>query len=141
MSKLSKNIFITSVVFVVIATVTAGIILIGSPAKERMRQLDKRRIENLQATTRMISLYWSRHKNLPPSLEELWKSPHINMYMKRTDPETGMPFEYKVVNDKNYELCAYFVHDMAEDQNAIQKDFWTHGSGRQCFQLKMEDVK
>lgn len=44
MSKLIENIFITSVIVAVVATVTGGIILLGSPAKERMRRFDERRV-------------------------------------------------------------------------------------------------
>lgn len=139
MSKLIKNIFIASVIVAVVAAVTGGIILLGSPAKERMRRLDERRVDDLRAITNAVNLYWTRHKGLPPSLEELSKEPGI--IVKLTDPETRQPFEYKVVNDKNYELCAHFAHDMAEDQDTIHKDFWTHGSGRQCFHLEVREVK
>ncbi len=139
MSKLIETIFFASVIVVVIAAVMGGIILLGSPAKERMRQIDERRVNDLRAIANAMNVYWHRHKSLPRSLEGLSKEPYGIVNLK--DPETGQPFEYKVVNDKNYELCAHFAHDMAEDRETLHKDFWTHGSGRQCFHLEAGEVK
>jgi hypothetical protein len=138
-SKVVKNILVASVIVAVVAAVAGGLILLGSPAKERMRRLDERRVNDLQAISSRVNLYWTRHKSLPSSLLELSREPGIAV--NTTDPETGQPFEYKAVNDKNYDLCAQFDHDMAEDQDTLIKDFWTHGSGRQCFHFRVTETK
>lgn len=138
MSKLIKNIFIAAVILAVVATVIGGIMLLGSPTKERMRKLDERRIENLIKITNAINLYWTRHKGLPPSIEELSREPGINIMP--LDPETGQSYEYKVLDEKNYQLFANFAYDTAEEQNTHQKVFWSHGIGRQCFYLEVKEA-
>ena len=138
MSKFVKNIFIASIVTAIVAAVIGGVILLGSPAKERMRKLDKRRVENLRAITSAVDLYWTRHKSLSPSIESLSKEPGLSL--NTLDPETGQPYEYKVLNERNYELCTNFAFATAEEQNIYYKDFWSHGPGRQCFHLEVREV-
>ena len=139
MSRLVKNIFVVSAVIAVAAAVIGGIILLGSPAKERLRQLDERRIDSLRTITNAVNLYWTRHKILPASMEELSKEAGIQI--KALDPETGQPYEYKTLDEKHYELCARFSHDTAEDQGTPDKNFWSHGTGRQCFQMEAKEIE
>jgi hypothetical protein len=73
--KPGKIILVASVIAVVVAVVTGGIILIGSPTQERMRRLDAQRVADLRAVASAVDLYWTRHGSLPPSLEELSKEP------------------------------------------------------------------
>jgi hypothetical protein len=139
MSAPVKNIFVASVVSAVFAAVIGGIVLLGSPAKERTRKLDERRVENLRAITNAVNLYWTRHKSLPPSLDALSREPGV--LLKPLDPETGQPYEYKTLGEKNYELCARFALDTAEEQDSIRKEFWSHGAGRQCFHFEVREAK
>ena len=65
-------------VIVVGAAVTAGIVIIGSPAEERTRRLDTRRVEDLQRISGAVEVYHQRHQRVPLSLEELSKEPGLS---------------------------------------------------------------
>ena len=43
------------------AAVVAGILVVGSPAEERTRRLDRRRVEDLAAMASSVDLFWTRH--------------------------------------------------------------------------------
>ncbi len=57
-----------------------------------------------------------------------------------TDPLTGRPYEYRILGPSAYELCAEFERNTEED-NPRPADFWSHGPGRQCFQLEAKKPK
>lgn len=139
MKKPGKIILVASVIAVVVAVVTGGIILIGSPTQERMRRLDAQRVADLRAVASAVDLYWTRHGSLPPSLEELSKEPGGSV--KSLDPYTKRFYEYTLLSDNTCELCAHFARDWTGQHEALYKDFWAHGSGRQCFKLKVREIK
>jgi len=71
---------------------------------------------------------------LPEDLSE-------KQFARFKDPQTKEPYEYSVLGEKNYELCATF--DLADDE--AEKNFyynaeevWAfHDAGRQCYQRKI----
>ena len=67
----SGSVMLGAWVAVVIAAVVAGVFVLGSPADERARRLDRRRVEDLQGIAAATDLYWTRHSRLPASLDEL----------------------------------------------------------------------
>jgi hypothetical protein len=46
------------------------------------------------------------------------------------DPVTGAPYEYAARGPEQYTLCAVFAGGSADEA-----DFWSHGAGRQCFEM------
>lgn len=140
MRKPSKNIIVASVVVaLVVAAVIVGVILLDSPAQERLRRLDERRVSDLRELSYAVDVYWTREGSLPSSLEDL--SNEERVVRELADPETGNPYEYRVLGDKAYELCAVFARDTATDEReAPFRSLWSHGPGRQCFQLEAKDV-
>jgi len=136
----SKRILIASgVVAVVVAAVVVGVILLDSPAQERLRRLDERRVDDLHQLAYGVDIYWTREGHLPASLVELSEEERIVRDL--ADPATGQPYEYHVLGDKTFELCAVFTRDSGTDGRDIpDRGFWLHGPGRQCFQLEARDV-
>lgn len=125
---------------VVVAAVIGGIILLDSPAQERLRRLDERRVADLRELAYALDLFWTREGRLPASLEEISNEPGVVEQL--FDPETGRPYDYRVLSDNTYELCAQFSHDTAEEQERFYRDYyWSHGPGRKCFQLEAQAVK
>ena len=59
----------------VVASVAAGIYLLRSPSEERTLRLDQRRVADLMALSGAVDVYWTRHKSLPGSLDELRAEP------------------------------------------------------------------
>ena len=66
-------------VAVVVVSVGTGLYLLGSPAEERARRMDARRITDLQAISAAADLYWTRHDSLPMSLDELAAEPGVKL--------------------------------------------------------------
>ena len=54
-----------------------------------------------------------------------------------------MPYEYRIVSENVYELCAIFETESnaSQDLRAVPKPFseqiWDHGIGRACFTLEV----
>ncbi len=120
-------------VIVVGAAVASGIVIIGSPSEERTRRLDTRRVEDLQRIAGAVEVYHQRHQRVPESLEELSKEPGLSSIAR--DPVTGRPYAYRIFNANSYELCGSFDRETADLRSA---NFWSHGSGTQCFTLNIK---
>ncbi len=124
-------------VIVILASVIAGFFIIGSPFQQRARRMDERRVSDLQQAQGMITNYWTAKNKLPTSLSEV-----ETQDMK--DPESGLPYEYRVTADLSFELCAIFKTN-SPDENSPRPigmygvpdignfNDWEHGVGRMCF--------
>jgi len=129
-----------SLVVAVAAVVIVGVTLLDSPAQERSRRLDERRVSDLREIAYEVDTFWTREGMLPPSLEELSNEERI--VRELADPETGAPYEYRVLGDNSYELCAVFATEMDVRGRDVPYEYvWFHGAGRQCFQLTAQDVE
>lgn len=117
---------------VAVAAVIAGVMVAGSPAEGRMRRLDAVRAGDLRSIAASIDMFWGRHERLPDSLGELLVDPRARVSTE--DPETEEDYEYRVMEDDSYELCAVFALASLSD-NRSQDAFWLHDAGRQCFSL------
>lgn len=136
MSMPGKRIFTISVVTVVAVAVIFGLVLIGSPAKERARRMDEKRVRDLSVNSMAVDRYWRLHnQKLPSSLNALSNQP--GMVIRLRDPETGRPYEYRILSNDKYELCAVFRYNTAQEQQAYFNSSWAHGAGKQCFQRKV----
>jgi hypothetical protein len=133
---------ITVIVLVVTAAVT-GLYMLGPPREERDRKLYTMRVAHLREAARAVDRYWAIRDTLPPSLEALSKERGISLTL--LDPQTGRPYQYRVLEGTAYELCANFSRDDSEDNRAtlspeIGSDryppFWSHGAGRHCYRLE-----
>ena len=122
----------------VAAAVVAGLFAIGAPSEERARQLDERRVEDLQGISRSTNVYFGRHSRLPSSLDELGREG--GMRIAERDPWRPRT-EYHATGAETYELCATFQRSSAEEGRAVTAEFWSHEAGRQCFQLKAKEVR
>jgi len=138
--------FLTMTSVIVAIAIVWGLVLSGSPAAQRLRRFDEKRIEHLRVIHQeILNIVFngqpyppdaSPQQPLPSSLEEVvakavYQRPEI------FDPETGMPYEYRVVNSTTYEFCATFS-TVRNDQYDIQ---WNHPAGRYCFTRDVTDMK
>src|SRR5687768_9736947 len=111
----------TVVTVAVTAAVLAGIYLLGSPSEERARRLDERRVQDLSGISQAIDVYWTRQSNLPASLEQLRSETGASITV--VDPLTGAPYEYRLVDDGRYELCASFEGESRESEGRFAAGF------------------
>lgn len=130
----SKLIF-GGVVVVVVTAIVVGLLISGSPAEQRMLRADDLRISHLQRLSRSIKNFFDSTESLPSDLEVLlngWTTQEIPR-----DPETDQIYDYEIVDDRRFRLCAEFALDSRPNR---QPDFWSHGSGNQCFAFDYSEV-
>lgn len=126
---------------VVAAALVQGFALAGSPQSSRLRRLDERRVNDLQAihyalqqmvteTGRDNSIKLKRP--LPHTLTELAEFQRTRQYARAlslADPATGEPYAYTVTSTTGYQLCAAF--SLVRDEK--YELFWNHPAGEKCF--------
>lgn len=127
-------------IFAVTIGMITGFWLLGSPQLQRSLKADQRRVKNLHQIATFIRRETTKNKNdseLPQSLPDKGYT---------SDPITKETYEYTIINDSEYELCARFETD---SKNNRKKDdfyrrldpFWYHSQGRYCYKLNTkEDV-
>lgn len=106
MAAAPRTIVFGAAVTAVAAAVVAGLVVLGSPAGERERRIDDRRVADLHAIAAAAELYRSRHSRLPASLDELAAEP--GMRINARDPATAEVYGYRVLDSVRYEVCATF---------------------------------
>ncbi|MEX0810544.1 MAG: hypothetical protein WD044_17615 [Dongiaceae bacterium] len=117
-----------------LAAVAAGLSMTDSPWHERDQRIDERRTRDLESLDGAVRDHVEAEGRLPLSLDELgsqWET-------VRRDPETGVDYEYRVIDDRRFELCATFTmqRDVEGDPTWTrwQSDFFDHPPGRHCFE-------
>jgi hypothetical protein len=122
----------------------AGIVVAGAvtisiwldpPGENRARSLDRDRIWRLTWTENAINSHYRLHKKLPANLEELESGSQYLRRVQYQDPGTGKPFEYEVVGERDYRLCAVFERS-SEDEPLLNYGR-KHTAGRNCFDQKL----
>ena len=135
----SSKIFVWIIIGVVILAVVYGIFLAGSPTTQRSLQSDQMRASNLQQISFAIDEYWERNQKLPETLEELQDSRYY-FVDSIVDPITKEAYEYQMLAEKQYELCATF--DLASRDNRTllraPSKVWEHETGRTCFEFEIQ---
>ena len=123
----------------VITAVVTGLFVLGSPREERARRVDARRVVHLQAIAAATDLYWTRHSRLPASLDELNTEPGVSI--NTSDPAGSLLYGFQPLDSIHYEVCASFERESEETSRDPARNLWVHGSGQQCFQLEVEEIK
>ena len=134
-----------SIIYITILTVIAlvyGFMTIPSPAEQRKIVEDHRRVSDLGAIKQNIEDYYTAHKTLPQSLEEVKP-------ISLKDPETNAQYEYRILYEvpPYIQLCANFTTDSAKD-NPYETDSsnytyqsysgnFPHPKGHYCFKLNI----
>jgi hypothetical protein len=120
---------------VVAAAVIAALVMLGAPSVERQRKMDAARVQDLSNIASYVSGYFTRHKALPADLAALANEPGYRVL--QSDPETGKPYGYQILDATSYRLCADFTTSSASESHdtyAIYANVpWAHAKGHQCF--------
>lgn len=134
----------------VIASIVGGFTIMGSPMAIRQLRLDQTRVNDLTNIQWQIIEHWRLKNELPADLKEL-EDP-LRGFIVPVDPQTQASYEYRVLKPLQFELCATFGRKSLEGENhpygypmrsitapmppggvALEKNFWDHEAGRQCF--------
>lgn len=135
---LGKRILVAATA-VVVVSVIAGIVIIGSPTERGLQQLDTGRISDLREIMAASDFFWSRNERLPSTLEELAEDPRSSVNI--IDPGSAEPYGYRILDEDTYELCAIFDRASAEVPSRSVEDYWRHATGRQCFELEVDKTR
>ncbi len=125
------------VAVLVLLALIFGFVTFGSPTQARKIKFDNQRSGDLSNIQNAVTDYYNRNGSiLPKSLPLLSQgSPYYISNLE--DPETKADYEYQVVSQNQYKLCATFSLDSSvQDQTDYgyrRSDKWPHGVGRTCF--------
>lgn len=126
----------------IIAVITGAFFISGSPFAARDKKIDLQRENDLQGIQSQIIYHWQKKGVLPISLNELTDS--ISGYKAPNDPETDAPYEYKTIDNLNFEICATFSVEISKNNKTerypLPNDnyLWDHGVGRTCFERTID---
>lgn len=132
------KVFMALAILAVVSSVSYGIYLVGTPAEQRTLKFDQRRGNDLTSISFGIDAYWEQNGRLPEQLTDM--QGRRSFIRSAEDPESGEPYEYRVLSEKVYELCAVFNADSASQKREFPPAFsdrvWEHSAGRVCFGLE-----
>ncbi len=132
------QILVAAVALVVVGCIAYALFLMGSPGQQRDIRLDRERVSHLSNIAENIDVYWELNGELPIDLVDM-SGPRY--FLSRIhDPERGGRYEYRVLEDGHYELCAVFSTDTAEQEGErrFSERAWDHGRGETCFRLEAQ---
>lgn len=145
LSKTAMTYFVYGIIGIVAASILAGFFVVGSPFEERVRRFDDKRLADLQFIQSEIINHWVSKEKLPANLSEIRDD--IRGVSIPSDPETGGAYEYRVVNNLTFSLCANFSRP---SRNAASEttpkplgdpyyqENWMHGEGNHCFERTID---
>jgi type II secretory pathway pseudopilin PulG len=120
---------------IVAAAAVAASIWLNPPSEVRARSLDQQRLQNLAQTDSAIKIYYNSHRTLPAALSAL--DSEGMMQTKWHDPETQRPYDYEVLSETSYRLCAVFSRASRtsdSESNPYVSSLKKHSVGRDCFE-------
>jgi len=121
----------------VAVTIAAAIVTMGTPGQQRLVRQDERRERDLIDLKEEIEGWAKRNEALPANLAALARP---GVRLRASDPFTWQPYEYKVLGERDYRLCAAFDTDSADVQrNGGSGRDWRHPRGRHCFDMKLPE--
>lgn len=138
------KLIMTGASIAVIGSIIGGFLIVGSPATQRNRRFDERRVSDLAVLQDQIITYWTQKNKLPENIEDL-RDPTRGFEPPR-DPQTDLSYEYRVLAPLSFEMCAAFATEQKTGGRSgvypsvptyFGKDApnfsWEHDAGRFCF--------
>ncbi len=134
------RIFVFGTVATVAVSVVFGFYSAGSPQSERLRRLDRDRVNGLSSIQYQVIEYWRAKNKLPAALHDMVDN--INVMALPVDPTNGQPYEYRATGERSFELCAVFQSDDTQDKDTLPATYpndqygnsFIHTVGRVCFE-------
>lgn len=133
---------------IVLGFVVMGMMLIGSPSKQRDFANDQQRVMDLESTQFQIIGFYQAKAVLPKTLKEI-ADPLMGVSIL-SDPETSLPYTYEVTGPLSFKICATFKTDSNDlKQSSPRPDypmiagqgFFEHSIGENCFDRTIDPDK
>lgn len=123
--RIIKIYFFSSLVLALVILVT-GFMISESPKEARAKKIDSAIVNNFSRIDYEIYTYYNKNDKLPENLDVLMSGGPVNIY---SDPETKETFEYKIIDDSSYQLCANFRSTNMD----LEYETRRHESGYHCL--------
>lgn len=129
---------------VVVLSLVLGFYVMGSPLTQRLKRMDAERVNGLTQIQWQIINYWQKKGELPKNINEL--NDPISGFIVPIDPDTGVQYQYEIIGDKVFKLCANFSLESGEFAATRSKpryvspenENWFHKQGQNCFERKID---
>ncbi len=127
------NIFSYASLAVVLLVFISAWFFVESPSYARDKKIDSEIIGDINNLRNTVDAYYAEHQRLPEDLnfsERIWK-----------DPRTNQEYEYEVISENEYKICADFATSNLEKEayqewrDPVGIDF--HDKGYKCFNRKV----
>lgn len=153
-SSKERGIWRLAAIVLVLASITTGFIVMGSPRAQREYRYDMQKVNDLQNIQWQVISHWQMKRSLPSTLEALNDSLKPGIVSK--DPQTGESYGYKVTGNLSFELCANFnreyragipmgggVYPLSSrsvyyDMGVTGDENWQHPVGEHCFERTID---
>ncbi|WP_224767555.1 hypothetical protein [Paracoccus yeei] len=86
-------------------TIVAGLALTGGPGTARKQNRDRDREQDLMALASFVDCLATEANALPTSLDP---TRQCDRRLRVSDPHSGTPYRYQVLDPRRYRLCADF---------------------------------
>ena len=140
--KVIKLYFYCSLVLV-IAVFSSSLLIVETPTETRNRKIDDAILNNFSEIKEALDTFYNEDSKLPESLDELKEEYNYLTDEDLEDLVTKERYEYKIIDDKTFELCATFRSsnkNNEETRNDYYKEEWPHDSGFQCIKQKVSEL-
>lgn len=131
----------------VVATIGAGFLIIGTPGQLRLARFDEQKVGDLQNIQYQVLNYYQQKQVLPENLAAL--ADPLSGATIPSDPQSQSPYTYEVTGKLSFKLCATFnqeSRDLSGKGGYEGRDIavsypsgmgidenWKHGEGETCF--------
>lgn len=118
---------------IVLGTVVYAFMDGGSPKAAREKRFDDTRTDNIRTIKSSVYSYYSKFRMLPKNLNQARENDTFSKNQEKyIDPESNKEFEYQIVNDTEYKICATFSTNTIVSRTELNMDY-AHPAGRYCF--------
>jgi len=130
------KIYFYSSLAIIIAVLISAFVFVESPAETRNLKRDNEILNRFSNIDGAMNSFFSIKGKLPNDLNELMANVDYINENNTKDPITGQKFDYKVIDDRTYEICSNFMTSNKgeiKDQYSYYNDVWPHDKGYQCI--------
>lgn len=133
-SQISLIFFILTIIIIAVSII-GSLFIIDSPQIANLKKADQQRANDLSRLGNMINIYYQENDELPENLTTA-------RFSQFKDPKTEESYDYTIISEEKYELCADFSLAVEEDNNDKyyydgNQDWYYHDAGHQCFTARV----
>ncbi len=125
---------------IIITAFTASLFIVESPTETRNRKLDQKIMNDFSMIESEIDRYYHEKEVLPESLMKVQEEFGVLKDDILVNQATNENYEYKVIDDKNFELCATFKSSNKDEDDYRYRYLAKnrlHDAGYQCLKFRV----